>query len=238
MLINLRNALMAGKRLPYDAEVEYLEGTGTQWIDTGISPVDGMEVSLRFSLTALVSGIGAFVFGSEITWSNNAVGLVIRNAGNHAIEYGSVKILNAAPPVVDSDLDVRITKTGATYGSYSISYSGEIQGNDYPIYIFCSNRAGTVNQLGLKFKLYKFQIEKAGTLCCDLIPVRFTNELGQSEGAMYDRANPTVGMNPDGSARTDGLYRNRGTGAFLIGPDVPAANYAIDKARFNLPDAT
>jgi hypothetical protein len=56
---------------------------------------------------------------------------------------------------------------------------------------------------------------------------------------MYDRANPTVGMNPDGSPRTDGLYRNQGTGAFIIGPDKSAdevaANYAVDKARFNLP---
>ena len=28
----------AGKRLPYDAEVEYLESTGTQYIDTGWLP--------------------------------------------------------------------------------------------------------------------------------------------------------------------------------------------------------
>lgn len=58
-----------------------------------------------------------------------------------------------------------------------------------------------------------------GVLVCDLQPVRFTNENGVTEGAMFDRANPTVGMNPDGSARDDGLYRNRGTGAFVIGPD-------------------
>jgi hypothetical protein len=38
---------------------------------------------------------------------------------------------------------------------------------------------------------------------------------------MYDRLG-VGGMNPDGSARTDGLYRNRGTGAFVIGPDKTA----------------
>ena len=57
----------------------------------------------------------------------------------------------------------------------------------------------------------------------DMLPVRFTNELGQSEGAMYNRLG-VGGMNPDGPARTDGLYRNRGTGAFLYGSDKPAAN--------------
>lgn len=71
-------------------------------------------------------------------------------------------------------------------------------------------------------RFYSFQIWQNGVLVRDLIPVRFTNELGQSEGAMYDRANPTVGKNPDGSPRTDGLYRNRGTGAFLYGADKTA----------------
>lgn len=66
---------------------------------------------------------------------------------------------------------------------------------------------------------YGCRLWQSGVLVRDYIPVRFTNELGQPEGAMYDRANPTVGMNPDGSARTDGIYRNRGTGAFLYGPD-------------------
>ena len=44
------------------------------------------------------------------------------------------------------------------------------------------------------------------SLVRDFIPVRFTNELGQSEGAMYDRV----------SRR---LFRNAGTGAFLYGAD-------------------
>jgi hypothetical protein len=36
----------------------------------------------------------------------------------------------------------------------------------------------------------------------DLIPVRFTNELGVSEGAMYDKVSGQ-------------LFRNQGTGSFL-----------------------
>ena len=40
----------------------------------------------------------------------------------------------------------------------------------------------------------------------DAIPVRFTNESSQSEGAMYDRVSGQ-------------LFRNAGTGSFVIGPD-------------------
>jgi hypothetical protein len=47
----------------------------------------------------------------------------------------------------------------------------------------------------------------------DMIPVR-----KGTVGAMYDRRG-VGGMNPDGSARDDGPYFNRGTGAFVIGSD-------------------
>lgn len=41
----------------------------------------------------------------------------------------------------------------------------------------------------------------------DFVIVRFTNELGVSEGAMFDKV-------------TKKLFRNAGTGSFVIGPDV------------------
>ena len=43
------------------------------------------------------------------------------------------------------------------------------------------------------------------------IPVRFTNENGVTEGAMFDRVSGE-------------LFRNAGSGAFTIGPDASAAN--------------
>ena len=64
MLMNLRNALMAGKLLPYDAEVEYLESTGMQWIDTGVIANGEFDVeytiqtpsSTDFTLQFMVGG--------------------------------------------------------------------------------------------------------------------------------------------------------------------------------------
>jgi hypothetical protein len=35
---------------------------------------------------------------------------------------------------------------------------------------------------------------------------------------MYDRRG-VGGMDPDGTARNDGMYYNRGTGDFVLGPD-------------------
>ena len=40
---------MMNKALPYDAEIEFLEGTGTQWIDTGIVPTINTEARVKWS---------------------------------------------------------------------------------------------------------------------------------------------------------------------------------------------
>lgn len=57
-------------------------------------------------------------------------------------------------------------------------------------------------------KVASFSIIDIATnkILIDFIPVRFTNELGQSEGAMYDRVSGE-------------FFRNSGTGSFVIGPD-------------------
>lgn len=55
-------------------------------------------------------------------------------------------------------------------------------------------------------RIYSCKLWQDNILVRDYIPVRFTNELGQSEGAMYDRVSKQ-------------LFRNQGTGAFLYGND-------------------
>ena len=55
-------------------------------------------------------------------------------------------------------------------------------------------------------KLYGIKLSDGTDVTHDSIPVRFTNEQGVSEGAMYDRV-------------SGALFRNAGTGAFVIGPD-------------------
>lgn len=57
-------------------------------------------------------------------------------------------------------------------------------------------------------RICSFWIKDAttGQSLIDFIPVRFTNEFGQSEGAMYDRVSRQ-------------LFGNQGTGTFTIGPD-------------------
>lgn len=65
-----------------------------------------------------------------------------------------------------------------------------------------------VNEEKFNFKFYSFSLSTQNGIddVIDLTPVRFTNDRGETEGAMYDRVSKQ-------------LFRNSGTGAFVIGPD-------------------
>jgi hypothetical protein len=96
---------------------------------------------------------------------------------------------------------VHADQTGQTFNG--------IQGNSNNIgngLLYLFNRTSSLNQYPWNGKIYSAKIWVESILVRDFITVRFTNELGQSEGAMYDRVSGQ-------------LFRNAGTGAFTIGPD-------------------
>ena len=205
--------------LPYDAEVEYLESTGTQWIDTGIHGRDGLQVRTR------AMPIVGYVYGTNLSKTY----LVFRLSADAQHLSGGAW----SPSVNFTDFPV---SSGAIHEILADTTSGNksvaIDGTTVRSWTSTSTAVSTLT-LGLfayhnssmleshygQSRIYSFSVHdtSTGQLLLDLIPVRFTNEQGQSEGAMYDRLG-VGGMNPDGSPRTDGLYRNRGTGAFIIGP--------------------
>lgn len=190
--------------LPYDAEVEYLESTGTQWIDTGVKFSSADDINISFSATD--SDYYAAIFGagnadgdagaSYSVYLQNRAQVVFQctAARGAAFNYSSGTRYNVSCAVSNGAMSVDGSPCG-TNGTPFVSC-------DYNVYLFARNVAGSVDRRG-KFRVYSFSI--AGKV--DFIPVRFTNSNGQSEGAMYDRVSRK-------------LFRNAGTGAFTIGPDV------------------
>ena len=206
-------------RLPYDAEVEHLESTGTQWIDSGIISEDVVSYEVRFKLGSTYTGAGIFgalVQGSETT--NNRV-LQYKAENIIIVQRGSYSTSSSVPLDYNwhtaSSSSSQIVIDSTTFSSRSCTNGGAFMA------LFSSGNVDTAVGQG-SVLISHARIWASDVLVRDFIPVRFTNEQGVSEGAMYDRANPTVGMNPDGSPRDDGLYRNRGTGAFLYGADKTA----------------
>lgn len=195
----------ASQPLPYDAEVEYLESTGTQWIDTLVNPLVSptVHIGMEFINSADKDYLGNTNLGSVIGSS-----LFIADFADYKLQYyryASVYSV-AATDVISTGTFHDLVIGKSVYVDSTFTYSSP---NTYiydvsqtNIMLFKSGRGNPASFRCSYFKLYDGEI-----LVRDFIPVRFTNELGQSEGAMYDKVSRQ-------------LFRNAGTGQFVIGPDV------------------
>jgi len=204
-------------KLPYNAEVEYLESTGTQWIDTGISMDIYPSIGFRIGLNPLVSvnknpatdgfcgfsNYGSRWFGVNFM-SLNSRGLQI-GLGNTAYNSSNMAIKDYEV-LVSSELGVLLDgmDTGYTY-SHGI---GGRKGTTFYVFAICARDSSNINHISPRqCRIYSLTIYNGEDVLQDFIPVRFMNEQGISEGAMYDRISGE-------------LFRNQGTGAFIIGPDI------------------
>ena len=179
--------------LPYDAEVEYLESTGTQWIDTGYTKSQCPYFSLDVQplITNVDSGMfGAYTDGYTVQqylgrwrWFDNGWTLT-------DIPVDITRTTNITKNANGWFVDGEITKTSSSLiGNSSLVLFG--------VNVYNSVNSGTkslrVNQLSL--------FDKKSILVADFIPIRKGNI-----GYMYDRVSGQ-------------LIGNAGTGEFIIGPD-------------------
>ena len=201
--------------LPYDAEVEYLETKGSQWIETGIpasldtvfetrvlTPIvnDNYFCSLRISgggndrYYLMNFNTSAGYAATKSTWPGSHVVPVNFTTIPHEIS-SSIK-LESASITVDG-VTMTFPDTTSVISSKTLPLFGAKLNN--------SDVANAYSPVGTR--CYYARFVSNGNLARDMIPVRFTNELGETEGAMYDRVSGQ-------------LFRNQGSGAFLIGPDT------------------
>ena len=211
-----RHSMMA-QRLPYDAEVEYVESTGTQYIDTGVSPGNN---ALDFSLTVVnlvASGaLGAFGCRSDISdgvyVATNYSAFFRQNPGSEMradiINNGYARTTALTAGVVyrlDYDCATNtLTKTNLDAGaSASFSASAKAQ-NDNTFLLFGINTAGT-KAAGAQMRIYAATFSVGGVIVRSLVPVRVGSG-ANAIGYLYDRVSGE-------------LFGNAGTGVFVLGPD-------------------
>ena len=209
MLIGLRNAMLGGKRLPYDAEVEYVHIPSGGYFDTGYAGIGsrtgGWHGVLRitaWSNTSYDSYWGA-------TYENGSYSFNFRRYNNTAHVYAMTDQPQGGwfPVSLNTWLDVKMnvgTTDRNVYLDNVFKQSVSSQRNvTYPVSVF----VGALNYMNhdevirpesefdLKsFKLYDNSL--AEPLVRDFIPVRIG-----SEGAFFDRV-------------TGEVKRNIGTGVF------------------------
>lgn len=207
MLINLRNALMAGKRLPYDAEVEWLGSTGTQFILTNLV-LDSYDYSFEYG-------------GKKCEWgwihNNVASGTWLAAQFTERVAYQFYKTFE--PKYAKTKLSPS-TRYDYRYGTNGFWIAGSYMGmtnvsiGSDPIttglplfanYDFYNNRYQARGTPNLPCTFEYFRAYKQDELILDLIPVR-----KGTVGYLYDRVSGK-------------LFGNAGTGSFAIGPDIPSS---------------
>ena len=204
MMLGARTGAWSGKSLPYDAEVEYLESTGIQWIDTGVEPAQELSFNCSFAFEGITPELGyGNVFGSRYASTKREYQLT--GFGNGSIAIGTrnsdLNFYSGVKHTVSFDGANTVNINGVSR-SITTSTCAPTTGS---IVLFGIRQNGVVDQLS-KAKIYALKFTINSTTLRDFIPVRLTNDNGKSEGAMYNKVSGQI-------------YRNAGTGAFIIGPD-------------------
>lgn len=205
-IIQMRRGMGAsGEPLPYDAQIEYLESSGSQSIILEYYlKGDTSKLEVKYSGFAnKLCGIGA-----RNNYNSNAFGLW--NGGSVGNRY-SVLFFNYNATWRDlngvwtNDSTVRTVKLdnkciidNAIVSSYNIASFNV--GN--PLAIFAYRPNLTASYTYLHMRVYYYKIFESDTLAMDFIPVR----IGQT-GYLYDTISGQ-------------LFGNSGTGDFTLGPDV------------------
>lgn len=213
MLIAAHHRMIRSK--PYLCEVEYLESTGGQYINTGIIGSSATKVEITAYTTNISTTMA--LFGARNTGNGNRPSYSIWRRAVQAggermrFDYNSA----SADSVVGGDWDASTVNTitkdnvsnyiNGTLASTNTAHSFSL---DIPFYLGTINGSGTPATYYFVGRIYSCKIWDAnGNLVFDYIPVR-----KGTVGYLYDRISRK-------------LFGNAGTGDFVLGPDVVPVEY-------------
>jgi hypothetical protein len=206
---------MMGAR-SYDAEIQYLQSTGTQYVDTGIVPSTPSDSAylVMASTKIYVSNdsfrVGGF-FGVLDGYGTNDFG-VRRSwyAGYYGAEMDNRVIANTDAPE-NNTIHEKITKWMLSAATRWVEYDGSRIENNVQVvtsltysgtsWLFGCNGIGTGGGLLLPCRIYRYQFWRNGVLVQNMFPVRVADV-----GYLFDKVTHT-------------LFGNAGSGAFICGPD-------------------
>ncbi|MBQ3690138.1 MAG: hypothetical protein II937_09835 [Bacteroidales bacterium] len=205
------------QRKLYDSKIEYLESTGTQWIDTGIVSQNNLVYDFYLQESFVNNQKCFFGFKekdqdgfdnwyslgmNDANWGNNADGsywVYVDFAGTEQRCTLSYPRRNGVYHFDFTDNNAYFSNNGTIYWRKYLS--GTYYGTCH-VFIFWYD--GSFNYQDRKGvgRIYYFQVRKNGQLLFDGIPVRVG-----SVGYMYDRVSGK-------------LFGNAGTGNFILGQDI------------------
>lgn len=190
-----------GSTLPSGyTELEYIQSSGTQYINTGFKPNQDTKISMT---TDFPPSGNTWLYGGRASAGSNSLGFLYTSGDKYRFDYASsLNELTLKPTgkfTIDSDknkcyINGELAST-ATYTAFTSPVN---------MYIFSNNNNGSLSG-GSSAKLYNCSIYDNGVLIRNFIPCK--NASGTI--GLYDSVNHQ-------------FYQNAGSGTFIAGPEIPS----------------
>ena len=198
-------------------QLEYIESTGTQYIDTGVNADNKLKLDMDMEFTS--KGISTYKNPFGAIYNTGALRLHINpnNASSVNVQTGpnnsNVPVFNGYPyttrfqSIIDILNKTITTRIDNTTQESTLTYTNSFNLN-MNFWLFRRN----ANSEDLKYysynKLYYFRMYQNGTLVRDFIPCYRNSD---NEAGLYDLINNV-------------FYTNQGTGKFIKGPSIINTN--------------
>ena len=179
-------------------QVEYIESSGTQYIDTGFKP--NQDTRVVMDVQAIAAPGTLVYFGVRQTQKVKSFLLFKINDTSLRSDYGNTSASIAVTTYTDRviiDADRGVTK----YGDLSVTHTAETFQSDYPLALLALRTRDKFDSQ-MSAKLYSCKIYDNGTLVRDFVPCK--NASGTV--GLYDVVNNV-------------FYTNAGTGTFTAGAE-------------------
>lgn len=217
-----RRMMMGGSAKPYDAEVDFLESHGNQYIDTEYIGTGYDRFDVQVALTNLSNGdknllFHSDIFGTVVNASKHMHALVLLQ--ERTINWIAVWLYNKYNVAQWTCLnpttftEAQLLNFHIIKGKLNDIYIDDVLNHPtvnavpspnliYPYFLFAANNVGNPYYATSYLRIKYFKLwDRNDNLVRDMIPVR----VGVT-GYMYDRV-------------TQKMFGNQGTGQFIIGPD-------------------
>lgn len=177
-------------------QLEYIQSSGAQYIDTGFKP--NQNTVVRADIAHDLSSRTCWIFGARNGTNVDAFGFLTYK-GAYRADYGTATTSLSGTPT--GRFTIEMNKNSVKIdGAVIATAAAQTFSTNYPIYLFANNNAGASAGFSIT-KIYSCEIYNGGVLVREFIPCRRNsdNALG-----MYDTV---YGM----------FYQNAGSGAFIGG---------------------
>ena len=193
--------------------LEYIQSTGTQYIDSGFIPNGETAVEVAFESAVIASAISGNypVYGASADYNSNAFELW--SLGKGFCIYGSQAYKSGFGLSANVKYISKQAKNVLEINNQTLNFTKQTFSAPYNLLIFATHRNSgiTISCSDAKLKIYFLKIYDNGTLVRDFIPCQ--------------KQDGTVGLWDDVNSV---FYGNAGTGTFTAGPVVASPSIFVN----------